>query len=90
MPDQKPTLEYGRPSPPSKGQKTDKVIGVALAAFGLACLVVGAFAIRETVRADSIWVVIAGSGFVGICLIPSFGFLLLYLAWLLLRRRYCD
>lgn len=85
MPDQKPTLDYGRPDPP-RDLPIDITISVALAAVGLACLLAsinwmwGLLSYGSATTADN------ETAFFGVFL-PCLGLLLLSLAWKRFKQR---
>jgi len=89
-PDQKPTLEYGRPDPPRnprKGLPLEITIIVVVAAGGLASLVMAAMAcygmvhIYETNRVGGYTMTVEYAVFFAVC-----ASLLLWVAWRNIRR----
>ena len=81
MPDQKPTLEYERPKPPPKIQKTDIAMSGALTTIGSACLLASAFWTWDFLCHSTIRDMIRGGYVVGLWLISTFGFYFLYVGW---------
>lgn len=86
MPDEKPTLEYGRPWAMRRGWSIDTTIRAVVAAIGLACLSLAGLLIWERFHADPIrdsfpWEAL---------LLTIIGLPLLFVAWLVLRRLKWD
>lgn len=74
MPDQKPTLEYGRPDPPHK----DWAFDIA------ACAMCSVFGVGFLLSSDLPDIIHEGYGVV---IKPACGFLLLWFAYWFLKRR---
>jgi len=90
MPDQKPTLEYRKPSPPPKDWKIDLTICISFATMGVACLLVTALWIWQIVRFADIRGLFIGRNAFGFAIIPTLGLILLFVAWRIRKRMKCD
>jgi len=87
--DQKPTLDYRKPSPPPKDWKIDLTICIAFATVGAACLLVTALWIWQMLRFEDIRGVFTDNAS-GFTLIPILGLILLFVAWRIRKRMKCD
>lgn len=90
IPDPKPTLEYERPE--TRGRwRSDFTICIACAAIGWGCLLASALwywkMIYNKKDMDRFFI---GQLELGIEIIPALGFVLLFVAWRIFRRRNCD
>lgn len=86
MPDQKPTLDYGRPWAMRRGWAIDITICAVVAALGLACLSLAGLLIWERFHADPMPADLPWEA----SILAIVGSPLLLVAWLILGRLKWD
>lgn len=89
-PDQKPTLDYGRPEPRGRWRR-DFTICIACAAIGWGCLLASALWYWKMIyNKKDMHRFFMGQLELGIEIVPALGFVLLFVAWRIFRRLKCD
>ena len=86
MADQKPMLEYRNSIPPAKDGKFDMAICVLCSTLGLACLLLSVLWARDIFRHGN-GISTAVDNFFAMVFMPVVGFLLLWPACRIFRRR---
>ena len=86
MADQKPMLDYRNSIPPAKNGKFDITICVVCSTPGLACLLLSVLWAWDIFRHGN-GISTAVDNFFTMVFMPVVGFLLLWLAWRIFRRR---